>query len=37
MMRIAIIGVGSIGGILLGALSDTDAEMVAVARVTTAN
>ena len=36
MMRIAIIGVGSIGGILLGALSDTDAEMVAVARGTTA-
>ena len=32
MMRIAIIGVGSIGGVLLGALSDTDAELVAVAR-----
>ena len=36
MMRIAIIGVGSIGGVLLGALSDTDAEMVAVSRGTTA-
>ena len=32
MMRIAILGVGSIGGILLGALSDTDAELVAIAR-----
>ena len=32
MMQIAILGVGSIGGVLLGALSDTDAELVAVAR-----
>ena len=32
MMRIAILGVGAIGGVLLGALSDTDAELVAVAR-----
>ena len=31
-MRIAILGVGSIGGVLLGALSDTDAELVAIAR-----
>ena len=37
MMRIAILGVGSIGGVLLGALADTDAEMVAVARGTTAS
>lgn len=34
MMRIAILGVGSIGGVLLGALSDTEAELVAVARGT---
>ena len=32
MMRIAILGVGSIGGVILGALSDTDAELVAIAR-----
>ena len=32
MMQIAILGIGSIGGVLLGALSDTDAELVAVAR-----
>ena len=31
-MQIAILGIGSIGGVLLGALSDTDAELVAVAR-----
>ena len=31
-MRTAILGVGSIGGVLLGALSDTDVELVAVAR-----
>ena len=31
-MRIAILGVGSIGGVLLGALSDTDAELAAIAR-----
>ncbi|MEE2606265.1 MAG: 2-dehydropantoate 2-reductase [Candidatus Thermoplasmatota archaeon] len=31
-MQIAILGVGSIGGVLLGALSDTDAELVAIAR-----
>ncbi len=31
-MRIAILGVGSIGGVILGALSDTDAELVAIAR-----
>ena len=31
-MRIAILGVGSIGGVLLGTLSDTDVGLVAVAR-----
>ena len=31
-MRIAILGVGSIGGVVLGALSDTDADLVAVSR-----
>ena len=31
-MRIAILGVGSIGGLVLGALSDTDADLVAVSR-----
>ena len=36
-MRIAILGVGSIGGVLLGALTDTDSEMVAVARGESSN
>ena len=31
-MRIAILGVGSIGGVILGALSDTDVDLVAVSR-----
>ena len=31
-LRIAIIGVGSIGGIILGALADTDVEIVCVSR-----
>ncbi len=31
-MRIAILGVGSIGSVILGCLSDTDAELVAVSR-----
>lgn len=31
-MRIAVIGVGAIGGVVLGALADTDADLVAIAR-----
>ena len=31
-MRIAILGVGSIGSVILGCLADTDAELVAVSR-----
>ncbi len=31
-MRIAIVGVGSIGGILLGSLADSEADLIAVAR-----
>ena len=31
-MRIAVVGVGSIGGVILGALADTNAELVAVSR-----
>ena len=31
-MRIAIIGVGSIGGVILGALADTDADIVCVSK-----
>ena len=31
-MRIAVLGVGSIGGVILGALSDTDTDLVAVSR-----
>jgi len=31
-MRIAVLGVGAIGGVVLGALSDTDADLVAVSR-----
>lgn len=32
ILRIAILGIGSIGGILLGALADSDAELIAVSR-----
>jgi 2-dehydropantoate 2-reductase len=32
LMRIAIVGVGSIGGILLGSLADSEADLIAVAR-----
>jgi len=32
LMRIAILGIGSIGGIFLGALADSDAELIAVSR-----
>ena len=32
MMQIAILGVGSIGGVLLGALSDTECDLVAISR-----
>ncbi len=35
-MRIAILGVGSVGGVLLGCLSDTDSEIVCVSRGSTA-
>ncbi len=31
-MRVAVLGVGSIGAVILGCLSDTDAELVAVSR-----
>ena len=31
-MRIAILGVGSIGSVILGCLADTDAELIAVSR-----
>tara|TARA_B100000427_G_scaffold102622_1_gene84816 strand:- start:477 stop:1427 length:951 start_codon:yes stop_codon:yes gene_type:complete len=31
-MRIAVLGIGSIGGVLLGALSDTNCELVAISR-----
>tara|TARA_B100000029_G_scaffold176484_1_gene173790 strand:- start:1205 stop:2155 length:951 start_codon:yes stop_codon:yes gene_type:complete len=31
-VRIAVLGVGSIGGVLLGALSDTDCDLVAISR-----
>ena len=34
-MRIAIIGVGSIGGIILGALADTDVEIICISRGST--
>ena len=36
-MRIAVLGVGSIGGVLLGALSDTDCDLVAISRGSSAN
>ena len=36
-MRIAVLGVGSIGGVLLGALSDTDCDLVAISRGSLAN
>lgn len=36
-MRVAIIGVGSIGGIILGAMADTDADIVCVSRGITAS
>ena len=32
MIRIAVLGVGSIGGVVLGTLSDTDADLVAISR-----
>ena len=35
-MRVAIIGVGSIGGIILGAMADTDVDIVCVSRGSTA-
>ena len=35
-MRIAVLGVGSIGGLILGALSTTDHDLVAVSRAETA-
>ena len=35
-MRIAVLGVGSIGGLILGALSTTDHGLVAVSRAETA-
>ena len=31
-MKIAVLGVGSIGGVILGALSDTDCDLVAISR-----
>ena len=31
-VKIAVLGVGSIGGVLLGALSDTDCDLVAISR-----
>lgn len=31
-MKVAIVGVGSIGGIILGALADTDAEIICISR-----
>jgi len=34
-LRIAIIGVGSIGGIILGALADTDVEIICISRGST--
>ncbi len=36
-MRIAVLGVGSIGGVLLGALSDTNCELVAISRENSAD
>jgi|TARA_B110000438_G_scaffold75643_1_gene75756 2-dehydropantoate 2-reductase len=36
-LRVAIIGVGSIGGILLGALADTNADIICVSRGRTAS
>jgi len=36
LMRIAVLGVGSIGGLILGALSTTDHGLVAVSRAETA-
>ena len=35
-LRVAIIGVGSIGGIILGAMADTDVDIVCVSRGSTA-
>ena len=35
-MRIAILGVGSLGGVLLGSLSDTESELICVSRGETA-
>lgn len=31
-MKIAVLGIGSIGGVILGALSDTDCDLVAISR-----
>jgi len=36
-MRIAVLGVGSIGGVLLGALSDTDCDLLAISRGSSAS
>ena len=36
-MRIAVLGVGSIGGVLLGSLSDTDCELLAISRGSSAS
>jgi len=36
-MRIAVLGVGAIGGVLLGSLSDTDCDLVAISRGSSAN
>ena len=35
-LRVAIIGVGSIGGIILGAMADTDVDLVCISRGSTA-
>ena len=35
-MRIAVLGVGSVGGVLVGSLADTDAHILCVSRGQTA-
>ena len=35
-MRVAVLGIGSIGGVILAGLADTDVEIVAVSRGPTA-